>query len=54
MNAHLSSVDELQHPLEGVRVNINDVHLACLGLLHVLVKHAIKDCRPGGIFHHIN
>ena len=51
VNAHLPSVvpsvDELQHPLEGLRLDINNVHLAGLGFLHVLVKHAIKDRRPG-------
>ena len=47
MNGHLPSVYELQHLLEGVRVYIQDVHLTHLGFLHVLVQHAVKNCRPG-------
>ena len=44
---HLPCIYKLQHPLEGVRVGIKYVHLAHLGLHHVLVQHAVKDHRPG-------
>ena len=40
---HLSSVDELQHLLESVRVDIRDIHLTHESLPHVLVQHAVKD-----------
>ena len=49
---YLLSVYELQHQLEGVRVDISDVHLARSGLLHVLVQHAVKDDRAGRKFFH--
>ena len=47
---YLPSVDELQHLLEGARVDIEDVHLPRPGLLHVLVQHAVEDQRPGNLF----
>ena len=50
---NLLSIDELQHLLKGIRINIKDVNLPHLGLLHVLVQHAIKDHRPGDIFCYI-